>query len=221
MTNFVECKDLQFGYVQALKPALNWTVKPKEFWAIIGENGCGKTTLFKTLLGQLRPFSGSIHVAPRCSYIAQTGEHAATMPARVCDVVSIGVEEGFSSLKPFYRFKYKKDIANAIRAFELESMQKRQFSDLSQGEKQRVQLAQAIVRSPSLILLDEATSAMDPVHARESFRLLNEQMNEQNMSVVAISHSMTFHHDYITHVLAFIEDGFLMGTRDEVLSKLS
>lgn len=219
-TNPLICKDLVFGYRTGLRPALNWQTEPGQFWAIIGDNGCGKTTLFRTILGQLSPLSGRVIIDGSRAYVAQLGELAATMPARVTDVVAIGLEHGLSGLKPFYALRNRRCIQSALEKFDLLGMKKRQFSELSQGEKQRVQLAQATVRDISLLLLDEATSGMDPRHAAESFRILSELVQTKSLCVAAISHSMVFHHDYITHVLAFTDDGFLMGPRDEVLSQI-
>ncbi len=202
------CKGLTFGHEKALMPPLDWQVNPGECWAITGENGCGKTTLLKTLLGFLKPLGGQLEMPRNCAYVAQVPEYADTIPARIRDIVAQGLESHFSFLKPFHTYRKRKDIDDALALFELTDIQKRDISCVSVGQKQRALMAKAVVRKPQLIVLDEATSAMDPKHAKEAFALLAELVKSRNCAVIAVSHSLALHSESMTHVLAFTDHGF-------------
>ena len=99
-------------------------------------------------------------------------------------------------------------------------MARRRFKTTSQGERQRVLLAQAIVGDPDVAFLDEAMSAMDPRHLREAFGQFARVARIRAMSVVAVTHSLLAHADLMTHILAFTPEGFVMGPRDDVLPRL-
>lgn len=205
---YLTCKKLIFGHEKALMPPLDWQVNPGECWAIIGENGCGKTTLLKTILGFIKPLGGQLEITKDCAYVAQVPEHFDTIPARIRDVVSQGLDSHLSFLMPFYTSRKRKDIDLVLEQFELTDIQKRDISLVSIGQKQRAFLAKAFVRKPQLIILDEATSAMDPKHAKETFKLLAELVKSSNCAVIAVSHSLALHIESMTNVLEFTNDGF-------------
>ena len=208
----VVCRSLTFGRHRALMPPLDWTVKPGECWAVTGENGCGKTTLIKTILGFLKPISGSFEAVSPRAYVAQVSEAASTAPARIRDIVAQGLESGLSGLMPFYAWRRRKTIDDALKDFDLTDIQKRDISRVSVGQKQRALLARAFVRRPAVVFLDEATSAMDPTHAKSVFAHLAELCKSSNCAVIAVSHSLATHIESMTHELRFTTDGYEIKT---------
>ena len=221
MTNILRTKELVFGREKPLTAPLSWQVEPGEIWAIVGENGCGKSTLLKTLLGFLPPLGGSCHLTPKRAYFAQLGDAANIAPATVRDVVALGLESGSSVWRPFYYRRHRAQIEEVLKAFNLTELQDRSFHEISPGERQRALLAQALVRFPQLLLLDEATAAMDKRHAALILELLVKYSREHDLAVVAVSHHLEQKPAAFTHILAFREGAFYQGTKEAVLEKLS
>ncbi len=221
MTNILETERLSFGREKPLTAPLSWQVEPGEIWAIIGENGCGKSTLLKTLLGFLPPLGGSCHLTPNRAYFAQLGDAANIAPATVSDVVALGLESGSSVWRPFYYRRHRAQIEEVLKAFNLTELQNRSFHEISPGERQRALLAQALVRFPQLLLLDEATAAMDKRHAALILELLAKYSREHELAVVAVSHHLEQKPAAFTHILAFHEGTFYQGTKEAVLEKIS
>ena len=138
---------------------------------------------------------------------------------RVEDVVALGAESGMSGFIPFYRRRFDKAVQELMTTFELEHLKTRSFHEISPGERQRTLLAQAMVRHPELVCLDEATSAMDPQHTHDSFGYLVAYARENACAIVAISHSLYAQLDQVTHLLVFSEGKCFCGKRDEILNK--
>lgn len=197
------CKALTFGYGEPLSEPLDWEVKPGEFWAVAGPNGCGKTTLFKTLLGFLKPVDGRVVCTDSCAYVAQLSDELFAAPARVCDVVCIGLDRRQTWFKPFYRRGQRSALSEVLSSFELEDLKNRQVGEISPGERQRVLMAQALISRPKLVFLDEAASAMDPKHAVMAYQKMAEAVENTQASVIAITHHLDVLEDLATHILRF------------------
>lgn len=172
---------------------LSFAVPEGEFLAVLGPNGGGKTTLLKLLLGLLEPDSGFLEVlgesprkaASRVGYVPQDINVNKTFPISVLDVVLLGC------LAPRIRLQGKearKRAFEALESMEMASFAEKRIGDLSQGQRQRVSIARALVAKPEMLLLDEPTASVDPKTQEALFSLLR-QLN-RSMTIVLVSHDV-------------------------------
>ena|GEM_PF-1731123 len=217
MKHLLTCHQYTFGAVRELMPPLDWHVEPGEYWTIVGPNGCGKTTLLRSLLGLMPCLDGTTSLVLSTRYFPQTDTEGTDIPARVWDIVAGGLESNLSFLNPLHLFKSRHTVAQILARLDLTHLRYRQYATLSPGERQRVRLARTMVSRPRLIFLDEATSAMDSHHAIVCFEILNDYRKSHDASIVSISHHLRAQSDVTTHILAFVPNGYLMGLKDTVL----
>ncbi|MGM0575354.1 MAG: metal ABC transporter ATP-binding protein [Myxococcota bacterium] len=207
---------------RAILPALDLSVRRGEVWALVGRNGSGKTTLMRTMLGLLRPVEGRVRTAPgvRVDHVPQRTEQPGIVPARVKDIVSAGADRGWSFLVPGILRHTRDAVEEAMGATGVRDLARRSFATLSEGQKQRTLVARAIVSRPDLLVLDEPTSAMDPMAARTVFELLDGLRRERDLAIVLASHQVRFAPDYASHaVLVDGDDGVaLAGAFEEVVA---
>ena len=127
--------------------------------AVLGPNGGGKTTLFKTLLGQLPPLGGSV-TSERCAVVPQTERSRLDFPVSATDVAVMGSV----SRRAWWRRPTRADRDDARLALAqvgLAAEADRTFGDLSGGQRQRVLVARALVQDAPVVLLDEPFSGLD------------------------------------------------------------
>jgi iron complex transport system ATP-binding protein len=162
---------------------INWTVEPREHWAILGPNGCGKTTLLKLACGYIWPNAGGEVYRNgktltdlrelRKSIGWVTATLAAQIPERelvLRTVVSgkfaqIGYLEGFGGEASRRDYRMAQQLLDEMGCGDL---CRQEFGTLSQGEQQKVLIARARMTRPYLIMLDEPCAGMDP-GSRENF----------------------------------------------------
>lgn len=151
-------------------PILNrvsFEVKPGEIHCLIGPNGGGKTSLVRSLLGEM-PHTGQIAIDWRQSrvigYVPQSLDFDKTLPVTVNDFMALIVQRrpAFAGLRRDLRGQ----VAAALERVGLGGKQNRKLGDLSGGERQRVLFAQALLPEPALLVLDEPMTAMDESGAR-------------------------------------------------------
>lgn len=169
----IEARALSCGYDKA-RPAqrdLNFSLEPGQICCVLGPNGCGKTTMIKTLLGTLPPLSGRVAVdgeeigripaarrARTMAYVAQT--HSQPFPYTVEEVVLMGRV----GQKGYLGHPGQQDRALAREALEsvgLSHLAGQYYTDISGGELQLVMIARAIVQQPRYLVLDEPTASLD------------------------------------------------------------
>lgn len=200
----LSARTLSVGYRgHSILPPVRLELRRGEFWALIGRNGGGKTTLLRTLLGLLPRVSGELDRAPGTviGYVPQRSDLDPALPLRVIDLIRGGVDTGRSFLRPFYAKSRQRDVEHAMADTQTTQLAQAQLAELSEGQKQRVLLARALVANPHLLVLDEPTSAMDAVAEREAFALLDRVMHERQLAVLVVSHHVSVLIERATHLI--------------------
>lgn len=217
-------RDLRVGYRgQALLPPLSLEVGRGEFWGLVGANGSGKTTMLRTLLGLVPPISGLVDRGPgvRLAYVPQRSDLEDRLPGRVLDVVREGVDRGWSFLAPVRCARERGRIREALEAVGAWDVRLQPFAHLSEGQKQRVEVATALVSEPDLLVLDEPTAAMDFAGEHDVFDLLTDLIRSRSVSVLVVSHHLGLLLEHASR-LVVLDRGTgiaVAGDRREVLAR--
>ncbi|MBP5418358.1 MAG: ATP-binding cassette domain-containing protein [Bacteroidales bacterium] len=157
------------------------------FVAFIGPNGGGKTTILRTLLGQLAPMSGEVvrQSNLKIGYLPQINDYDLQFPITVRDVVLSGQLEG-NRLFPSREANERVD--ELLHFAKLDNLQNQSIGALSGGQRQRAFLCRAIMGNPQLLILDEPVTYMDKVSETNLYRLLPELSKQ--MAIVLVSHDI-------------------------------
>ena len=187
--------NFSFGITRVLED-INLTVNKSDFLGIIGPNGGGKTTLFKLILGLLKPDSGKIllggreispHVTKVIGYVPQILSFETHFPINVRDVVLMG-RLGKKGLFSKYDKNDYESVKDSLSKVNLEEYEDKHLADLSGGERQRVFIARALATDPKILLLDEPTSNIDASVEKSFYELLS-KLNK-NIPIIIISHDI-------------------------------
>ena len=181
-------------------------ISGNKFYSILGPNGCGKTTLLKTIYRILKPSSGIIllnnknieHIrlkdsAKEMAVVAQFNE--INFDCNVKDIVMLGRTPHIG----FMQTERQKDydiVEDALRKVGMLDKSERSYLSLSGGEKQRVALARAIAQNPSLLLLDEPTNHLDIKYKIEILQIIK----DLNINVLAVLHDIQLACKYSDHI---------------------
>ncbi|MGH4036847.1 MAG: DUF1893 domain-containing protein [Sphaerochaeta sp.] len=187
----IDIKNLSIGYnKKVVFRNLNLSLKAGECVVIQGENGIGKTTLIRTLLGEIPAVNGNIKIADKnisqidrgiIGYIKQEKEKQ-NFPTSVREVVQMGVREKLN----------KKDLAmlvdTSLRKCRAQSLIDRNYYTLSGGEKQRVSIARTIAQKAKILIFDEPTSFLDQNSESELVELLQSLGTNQMPTIICVTH---------------------------------
>ncbi|HJD14939.1 MAG TPA: energy-coupling factor ABC transporter ATP-binding protein [Candidatus Enterococcus stercoripullorum] len=201
MQPIIEMKDLTFRYQEeAQMPALNkvsLNINQGEWIAIIGHNGSGKSTLAKTINGLLLPESGSIkvngqeinekniwEVRRNVGMVFQNPDNQ-FVGSTVEDDVAFGLEnQGVPREEMLVR------VRESLEQVRMAEFMRKEPSRLSGGQKQRVAIAGIVALRPNVIILDEATSMLDPEGRLEVIATVKKIKEENNLTVLSITHDI-------------------------------
>ncbi len=188
----LQVRGLTFGYGRELVlDHVDLDINPRDFLAVIGPNGGGKTTLIKAILGLLRPWSGEvISRIPRghMGYVPQFSTFDRSFPLRVRDVVLMG-KLGRRGLLRRYTREDRDDVERILERLKLVDVARSHVAEVSGGQLQRVLIARALAGEPAILFLDEPTASID-AESREVLREILEELN-QRIPVVVVTHDVT------------------------------
>jgi zinc transport system ATP-binding protein len=193
----VAVRHLTFGYGrEVVLEGVDLDIQPRDFLAIIGPNGGGKTTLLKVMLGLLRPWSGEVvyHLPSgrgprgRLGYVPQFSTFDRDFPLRVSDMVLMGRLGNGGLLRPWSR-QDRAAAQGAIERLGLAGVARAHVAEISGGQLQRVLIARALVSEPEILFLDEPTASID-AESRETLRELLQELN-RSIPVVVVTHDVT------------------------------
>ncbi|MBK1618271.1 ABC transporter ATP-binding protein [Lamprobacter modestohalophilus] len=198
----------RFGTLTAVD-ALDLTVEPQTIYGFLGPNGCGKTTTVRMLTGLLTPSAGTVtvlgHQLPRDAELLKRRIGYMTQKFSLYD--DLTVAENLRFVAHIYGLSHRiarQRISELLSTYALEPMHNRRAGRMSGGQRQRLALAAATIHAPTLLFLDEPTSAVDPENRRDFWERLFDLI-DAGASILVSTHYMD--EAERCHRLAIMESG--------------
>lgn len=197
---------------------LDLTVPTGTIVGFVGENGAGKTTTLKAIFGAIRTDGGSIEVLgctdpdrldkSQIGVVMEDSFFYETLTPRQVNSIMKSLQPGWDSA----------EFARLLHDYQLP--EKKLIKDMSKGMRMKFRLATALAHRPKLLILDEATSGLDPVVRGEVLDYLRDYIQDENHSVLMSSH-ITSDLEKVADSIAYLHEGRLLFQmdRDELLEK--
>lgn len=194
----LEFENICFGYEKEMVlNNVSFSINKGDFLGIIGENGTGKTTIMKLILGFLPYTSGNIRIfgeerknfknTELLGYVSQkANSFVSDFPATVYEVVSAGLYAKSGLFKRASK-EDRKNVDMVLEQVGMAEYKNRLIGRLSGGQQQRVFIARALVKKPEIMILDEPTVGID-AKSVEAVTKLIEELNRQGMTVIMTNH---------------------------------
>ena len=200
MKPIIEINQIEFSYQEESTPALknvSFSIQKGEWVAIVGHNGSGKSTLAKTINGLHLPQKGNVTVGGmELSYdsvwdvrrmvgmVFQNPDNQ-FVGATVEDDVAFGLEN-----QGVEREEMQRRVKDALEKVKMQDFATREPARLSGGQKQRVAIAGVVALRPDIIILDEATSMLDPEGRDDVIATIRKIKEESDLTVISITHDI-------------------------------
>ena len=200
----LKCENLSIGYGKnVLHENISFEINAGDYVCVLGENGSGKTTLIKTLLGLIKPMSGTLKLdkdiqSSGIGYLPQINAAQKNFPTTVWEIVLSGRQ---NKIKLFYKKEDREEAVKTMKTLDILDLKNKSFQDLSGGQQQRVLLARALCVSDKLLILDEPITGLD-IKNQELLYSLIADINKRGTTIIMISHDSNVLATSATHVLS-------------------
>jgi zinc/manganese transport system ATP-binding protein len=201
-----------------------------EFVAVLGPNGVGKSTMVKVVLGVLPPAAGEVRVLgarpgqanSRVGYLPQRRSFDASLRLRGVDVVRLGLDGDRWGvplpLRSARKRAARERIDEVIELVDATAYAQRPIGQCSGGEQQRLLIAQALVRRPELLLLDEPLDSLDLPNQAAVAALIGRICHREKVAVVMVAHDVNPILHHLDRVVYLAAGGAAAGTPAEVIT---
>ena len=216
--SIVEIKNLSFSYEKDLiLENINLNIDEKDFLAIIGPNGGGKSTLLKLILGINKISHGTIKIFDKdistqlsdIGYVPQNTNINTDFPIKVIEVVMMGhiknrfeQENSKNFLHKYFKIGYnefeKSCAINSLKEVGMQKYANKKIGSLSGGQRQRVMIARALCSHPKILILDEPTASIDVGGQKQIYDLL--KLLNKTITIIVVSHDISVILSYASKV---------------------
>jgi zinc/manganese transport system ATP-binding protein len=212
---------------------VNAEISRGEFVAVLGPNGVGKSTLVNVILGLLPLASGDVrvlglppgHANREIGYLPQRRSFDAGLRVRGADIVRLGLDghrwgiplPGLDRVTRRGR-EAEAHVRDVIDLVGASAFADRPIGEMSGGEQQRLLIAQALIRNPALLILDEPLDSLDLPNQAASAALLDLICKERGVTVLMVAHNVNPILSYLDRVIYLAKGGVMSGTPEEVIT---
>lgn len=190
--NIIEISNLTASYnthIAVEKVSLN--IKEKEFVCLLGENGSGKSTVIKSIVGLHKQDKGTIKIKSergKISYLEQLNMKDIDFPATAKEIIMTGIQTKGAHF--FYTKEDNMVFDEICSLLHIKNIINKRIGDLSGGQRQRVMIARAIISKPKLLILDEPTSGLDIKISDKLYDILLDINKELGTTIVMAIHNI-------------------------------
>ena len=203
------------------------TVEPGTITALVGPNGGGKSTLFKSIMGFLQPSQGRVRIGgfpikkaqkqQLMAYVPQSDEVDWNFPVSVFDVVMMG-RYGYMNLLRIPSSKDRRLVMESLERVGMVELRHRQIGELSGGQKKRAFLARALAQEGKVILLDEPFTGVDVKTEKGIIDLLM-QLRDEGHTILVSTHDLTSVSTFCDRTILLNRTILASGTTEETFTE--
>ena len=198
---YIETQDLSVGYHgKPLLKDITLKVRKGEILVLIGPNGAGKSTILKNIIREMQPLSGGIYIKGKNVKDFTSKEYAKTMSVVLTEKIKTEmmtcrdvVAMGRYPYTNYFGKLTKEDeqiVTESLEKVSAMDIAEKDFSQISDGQRQRIMLARAVCQKPEIIVLDEPTSFLDIRHKIELLDILLEMAVKDQVTVIVSLHEI-------------------------------
>lgn len=218
--------ELDFSYINnEIFSSLNLNFSKRKLHGILGPNGCGKTTLLKTILKLLKIKDSSIFIdeidinsinrnkfAKHIAYVEQSSTQLPQIIVQ--DYINLA-----RYIYPDYNQKQNKVVEDIINLLKIDNLRLKYLNQLSGGELQKVILARALAQETKILILDEPTANLDPLHQLEIMKILKKLVKEKNLTIITTLHDINLALSFCDEIVLLNKDKKIQGPTDKIINK--
>lgn len=208
MSDAISVRGLKKSYGNhAVLKGLDFKIEAGEIFALLGINGAGKTTTLECVEGLRKYDSGEISIKGKMGIQLQSS----SLPAHI---------KSIEAVKLFSKWNRTQVDSNMLNALGIKEIEKKQYIEMSTGQKRRLHLALALINNPDIVFLDEPTAGLD-VEGRLSLHEQIRKLKQQGTTIVLASHDMA-EVETLCDRIAILNDGNISfcGTATELTDKI-